>query len=85
MAPRWAKRVLLFTRGSDCAFTCRSDMRRLSAEALNGSRPCTAPARARSLFEARTKLFVLMLRPRLKSAAFTLVTPLRPLTKRALR
>ena len=80
-----AKRVLSLSRGADCWFTCRSDMRRPSRDALKGSLPCTEPARARSLFEARTKLLESMRRPRPKSLALTLVTPLRPFTKRALR
>ena len=82
---RWAKLVLAFTRGIDCVFTRASDMRRASADAVNGSLPCTVPARCKSLFEARTKLFELIARPRLKSFAAMLVTPLRPLTDRALR
>jgi hypothetical protein len=85
LAGRCEKLVLAFTRGIDRVFTLASDMRRDSADALNGSLPCTEPARARSLFEARTKLFVLTERPRLKSLAAMLVTPLRPFTNRALR
>ena len=77
--------MFAFTRGRDCVFTWRSDIRRPSTDPVKGSLPCTEPARARSLFEARTKLFGLMLRPRPKSLALILVTPLRPLTNRALR
>jgi hypothetical protein len=83
--PLCAKRTLLLTRGSDRVFTRASDMRRDSAVGLKGSLPCTEPARVRSVFEARTKLFVLTERPRPKSPALTLVNPLRPLTNRALR
>jgi hypothetical protein len=82
---RVANRVSEFTLGSDCVFTWRSDIRRPSDDALNGSLPCTEPARTRSAFEARTKLVVFTERPRPKSPALMLVTPLRPLTKRAVR
>lgn len=81
---RLKKRVFEFTLGSACVFTGRSENALLCAVAEIGILPCTEPARARSVFEARTKLRVLTA-PRPNSLLFTLVTPLVTPLPRALR